>query len=309
MTDTNGEPLGAILYRPFGETRGGSVPTDKLFTGQRLDDTGLYYYGARYYDPGIGRFISADPTVQDFSYAQTFNRYSYCLNNPLKYIDVSGYWVSRPCDMEAAWRLFAENMPLLAAIMLESDIEFRFRWDVPGGKTGSTEAKGTAGAIEYLDIKVEGGRRHLKDVAGTIAHEAMHAILRYIYSDLLDVRYGRLNMQGDSLIEEAFCTEIRNILHGIIGSGSDKRIGIGLDLTNFNEIMSADLGNELPDLFLAYAYYIELGMPLRPEDPLVIKMLIVLLEFAITGSIDVTQFNEDINEETLPLPPRWWELQ
>jgi len=36
------------------------VPTDKKSTGQRLDDTGLYYHGARYYDAGIGRFISAD---------------------------------------------------------------------------------------------------------------------------------------------------------------------------------------------------------------------------------------------------------
>ncbi len=33
------------------------MPTDKLFTGQRLDDTGLYYYGARYYDAEIGRLV------------------------------------------------------------------------------------------------------------------------------------------------------------------------------------------------------------------------------------------------------------
>jgi RHS repeat-associated protein len=55
-----------------------------------LDDTGLYYYGARYYDPTIGRFISADTIVQNAANPQTLNRYSYCLNNPLKYIDPSG---------------------------------------------------------------------------------------------------------------------------------------------------------------------------------------------------------------------------
>jgi len=90
MTDTSGDSLGAIKYLPFGETRSGSVPTDKQFTGQRLDDTGLYYYGARYYDPLIGRFISADTIVPDSKNPQALNRYSYCINNPLSCIDPSG---------------------------------------------------------------------------------------------------------------------------------------------------------------------------------------------------------------------------
>ncbi len=90
MTDTEGASLGIIKYMPYGETMAGSVPTDKLFTGQRLDGTGLYYYGARYYDPTIGRFISPDTIVPGPTNPQSFNRYSYCLNNPLKYIDPSG---------------------------------------------------------------------------------------------------------------------------------------------------------------------------------------------------------------------------
>jgi RHS repeat-associated protein len=67
------------------------VPTDKLFTGQRLDATGLYYYNARYYDATIGRFISPDSIIPHPYNPQSFNRYSYCLNNPLKYIDPSGH--------------------------------------------------------------------------------------------------------------------------------------------------------------------------------------------------------------------------
>ncbi|GEM_PF-5653187 len=66
------------------------MPTDRLFTGQRLDATGLYYYGARYYDPAIGRFISADTVVQNLANPQTLNRYSYVVNNPLRYIDPTG---------------------------------------------------------------------------------------------------------------------------------------------------------------------------------------------------------------------------
>jgi hypothetical protein len=50
----------------------------------------LYYYNARYNEPLIGRFISPDTIVPNLSNPQSFNRYSYCLNNPLKYIDPSG---------------------------------------------------------------------------------------------------------------------------------------------------------------------------------------------------------------------------
>lgn len=60
------------------------------FTGQRLDGTGLYYYGARYYDAEIGRFISPDSIVQNYANPQSLNRYSYVFNNPLKYVDSSG---------------------------------------------------------------------------------------------------------------------------------------------------------------------------------------------------------------------------
>ena len=92
-SDCTGDLASTISYFPFGLTRfsTGTSPTDKLFTGQRLDSTGLYYYGARYYDPEMGRFISADTIVPNPMNPQSLNRYSYCLNNPLRYIDPSGH--------------------------------------------------------------------------------------------------------------------------------------------------------------------------------------------------------------------------
>jgi RHS repeat-associated protein len=82
-----------LTFFPFGDRRfsQGTLGTDRLFTGQRLDDTGLYYYGERYYDAAIGRFISADTVVSQPYNPQSLNRYSYCLNNPLKYTDPSGH--------------------------------------------------------------------------------------------------------------------------------------------------------------------------------------------------------------------------
>jgi RHS repeat-associated protein len=92
VSSSAGALVNSIKYLPFGATRSGDLPTDKKFTGQRLDGTGLYYYNARYYDPTIGRFISPDTVVPNVLNPQAFNRYSYVVNNPLKYVDPSGHW-------------------------------------------------------------------------------------------------------------------------------------------------------------------------------------------------------------------------
>ena len=100
-TDESGEKLEIVEYTPFGSLSrqdkfgggGGGDPAQHYFTGQRLDDeTGLYYYGARYYDPSLGRFITADSVVPGYDNPQALNRYSYCLNNPVNRVDPSGHW-------------------------------------------------------------------------------------------------------------------------------------------------------------------------------------------------------------------------
>jgi RHS repeat-associated protein len=61
-------------------------------SGQRRDaSAGLLFYNARYYDPTIGRFISADTIVPSPKNPQALNRYTYAYNNPLKFVDPSGH--------------------------------------------------------------------------------------------------------------------------------------------------------------------------------------------------------------------------
>lgn len=82
-------------YDPWGAVSRseGSIDPDQRFTGQKLDpETGLYYYGGRYYDAEIGRFISADPFIQTPYEPQNLNRYSYVVNNPQNHTDPSGYF-------------------------------------------------------------------------------------------------------------------------------------------------------------------------------------------------------------------------
>ncbi|MCK4906309.1 MAG: C40 family peptidase, partial [Spirochaetes bacterium] len=65
---------------------------EEKFTGQILDEeTGLYYYNSRYYDPKIGVFISPDSIVPDPFDSQMLNRYMYVRGNPVKYTDPDGH--------------------------------------------------------------------------------------------------------------------------------------------------------------------------------------------------------------------------
>jgi RHS repeat-associated protein len=68
------------------------VFADRGFTGHEfLPWFNLVNMNGRMYDPLVGRFLNADPFIQNPGATQDYNRYSYCLNNPLKYIDPSGY--------------------------------------------------------------------------------------------------------------------------------------------------------------------------------------------------------------------------
>lgn len=65
---------------------------DRGFTGhEHLDQFGLINMNGRVYDPLVARFLSPDRYVQSPEYTQSFNRYSYCFNNPLKYTDPTGW--------------------------------------------------------------------------------------------------------------------------------------------------------------------------------------------------------------------------
>lgn len=88
----------AVEHTPWGEVArvGGTAEPELGFTGQRLDpETGLMYYGGRYYDAVLGRFISPDPFVPAPGNPQALDRYAYVLNNPVNLIDPSGYFVGK----------------------------------------------------------------------------------------------------------------------------------------------------------------------------------------------------------------------
>jgi RHS repeat-associated protein len=91
-TNISGALTSSRGYRAYGNyRRGGDLPTDYRFTGQKQDASGLVYMNARYYDPTLGQFISPDTLVPDAGVLIDYNRYGYARGNPMRFSDPSGH--------------------------------------------------------------------------------------------------------------------------------------------------------------------------------------------------------------------------
>jgi len=101
ITDSQGNVEQELSFDAWGTLRNAETWTgaatetpmfDRGFTGhEHLYAFGLINMNGRMYDPLMSSFLSVDAYVQSPDNAQNFNRYAYCLNNPLKYVDPSGW--------------------------------------------------------------------------------------------------------------------------------------------------------------------------------------------------------------------------
>jgi RHS repeat-associated protein len=93
FTNAGGQVTLAQSYDPFGNLfeATGSGASEFGYTGEQVDaGTELLFLRARYYDPGVGRFLSRDPWLGNTQRPQTLHRFAYVLNNAINYTDPSG---------------------------------------------------------------------------------------------------------------------------------------------------------------------------------------------------------------------------
>ena len=94
LTDKDGKQVQKYEYDPYGniiEAEGIVLDNPFRFSQKYYDiETGLYYYGARYYNPEYGRWLSEDPIVANIFNTRDNNSYQFCYNNPNIYIDIWG---------------------------------------------------------------------------------------------------------------------------------------------------------------------------------------------------------------------------
>ena len=93
ITNLDGEVSQHIEYVPFGEVfieeRNNTWNTPYLFNAKEFDEeTGMYYYGARYYEPRLSLWMSTDPKAEKFP---KMSPYAFSNNNPIFYVDIDGF--------------------------------------------------------------------------------------------------------------------------------------------------------------------------------------------------------------------------
>jgi RHS repeat-associated protein len=109
ITNEVGDVVWKANYEPFGGISNEQkvVDNERKYNAKELDsETGLYYYGARYYDPETGRFITADTIRGSLANPQSLNLYVYALNNPLRYVDPVGQTAVMSLPQSSASELF-----------------------------------------------------------------------------------------------------------------------------------------------------------------------------------------------------------
>ncbi|WP_434046055.1 MULTISPECIES: RHS repeat-associated core domain-containing protein [Sorangium] len=171
VTDEDGDVIERRSYDPFGQRRNpvwgerppASFPSETTqgFTGHESDDDlGLVNMKGRLYDPKIGRFLTTDPIVSIPSFGQSWNPYSYVLNNPLAYVDPGGFQEAPPEDgahsppppgAELRWEVLD-----LAPLGLELRVVPSSEHEARSGADTNTVAAETGGAVPPIDVSTTG---------------------------------------------------------------------------------------------------------------------------------------------------------
>ncbi|MGI8549720.1 MAG: RHS repeat domain-containing protein [Dehalococcoidia bacterium] len=104
VIDSSGTVQQTYSYDAFGKATAGTNnhPVEYQFDGQQMDPNGMQALRARFYDPSTGRFMSGDSFFGNRRIGQSITRYSYSMNNPMRYSNPSGRFPGVICNCGGA---------------------------------------------------------------------------------------------------------------------------------------------------------------------------------------------------------------
>jgi RHS repeat-associated protein len=173
VSNETGQVVRKHNYAPFGEehlAQGGN--DSRGFVGKERDaETGFDYFGARYYGQRTGRFTSADTPAADVDPAkpQSWNRYAYSRNNPLRYVDPTGRAIQLLGQTESDRE---RELDAIRASLVGSELAGRLRIVSDGGRyfvhiDGDVKSFAAGGALEASLAAVISDQKILQFSLGT----------------------------------------------------------------------------------------------------------------------------------------------
>jgi RHS repeat-associated protein len=167
-----------------------------------MNDVGIIHMGGRIYDPVLGRFLQADPFIQAPKNSQSYNRYSYVLNNPLSYTDPSGYFFNKIfkklnkalgnfAPLFGIALMFIPGMQAWAAQSLwhAAAVGFGIGGVSTGSLKGALIGAFSGAAFQQIGSAFNGKGGAFWD-AGGAGHIGAHAVTGGIISDLSGGKFG-----------------------------------------------------------------------------------------------------------------------
>lgn len=183
--------------------RTGNPPTDFTYTGQKMDvSDGLMYYGARYYDAQLGRFISADTIVPSAANPQNLNRYSYVLNNPLRYRDPSGH-----CMDDGGGNCVRDEKDSI--VLRESDWERAGR-TTDGVDPSETNLQQTRDFLTEFEVLAGGGLKISSMVTDVVAAVDTNLAGGFEVVGLVGLATGQVEVAGPALVADQILVNAGN---------------------------------------------------------------------------------------------------
>jgi RHS repeat-associated protein len=185
-TGPNGEVVDKYLSLPFGQSVVDEVKYG--FTGKEKDESGLHYFGARYYDSNLGRFTRVDPVKSEPAY-------QYVGNNPMNYVDPSGM---------DSYNYQEDNAPMLEDV---GDVINERFWQ--GFQARERSFSGL--------IPTDGGPRNLGLIVPTLVRDVT---LDNLDTSLHELSHALAGMAFGLNVEE-FSVEVSDQIAGFVGFNKD----------------------------------------------------------------------------------------
>jgi len=249
ITDAEGTVVWDASYEAYGKLvhENGTVSFKASFTGKQIDeDTGLYYFNARWYDAELGRFVTEDP-ARDGT-----NWYEYCRNNPLIYLDPSGLSTTRD---DYAYQLRTEGHTEEAAAMERAAAE---------ANNGYTQSSGPCSSDTSSQQKPETKENHspseaeLSSNRGTAYEESINSEFISDMKDFWDRSKTWVKYTSDD-IRKGDAKEIaEDLLQGLTGTTDP--------LEALDKILMATVPFAVPYLGTAGKVVSSEGKPLQREE-------------------------------------------